>query len=550
MRIFRFGVPVVLFALMFASVPSVSMAACTGPAGVGGDIIFNSDYSVMQYCDDTAWVGFPKTDQTPDAIVFTPLTNQSAASLVTSNTVSISGLDGAVSVTISGDGGPQFRINGGAWGTAGSVSDGDTLQLRMTTGAASTQYTATVAVGMGSPVQWEVATSGADTTPDAFTFSDVTGAVTNTLTTSSAITITGINSATSVTVSGDGSPQISINGGAWVTSGSISNGQTLAVRLTSSASDNTTLSATVVAGGVSDQWDVTTAVADCATLWTLRTNPSSSWRSIAYGNGVFVAGAGNNGGPYVMTSPDGVTWTASPEATALSWVDIAYGAGLFVALVGDGSGYFVKTSPDGITWTARTSPTNQWQSITYGGGQFVAVAVAGTNRVMTSPDGITWTARSASQANPWYDVIYAGGMFVAVTYSGTNRVMTSPNGITWTNRTAAEANNWLSVAYGDGLFVAVASTGTNRVMTSPDGITWTARPVTEASGWRSVTYGNGAFVAVASSGTNRAMTSLDGINWTILPGNTYGEAVAFGENTFVSVRSSQVRTADASACAI
>ncbi len=38
-------------------------------------------------------------------------------------------------------------------------------------------------------------------------------------------------------------------------------------------------------------------------------------------------------------------------------------------------------------WTARTSAAdNDWQSVTYGNGLFVAVASSGTgNRVMTSP---------------------------------------------------------------------------------------------------------------------------------------------------------------------
>ena len=33
---------------------------------------------------------------------------------------------------------------------------------------------------------------------------------------------------------------------------------------------------------------------------------------------------------------------------------------------------------------------------------------------MTSPDGITWTARSAAEANNWNSVTYGNGLFVAV----------------------------------------------------------------------------------------------------------------------------------------
>ena len=140
----------------------------------------------------------------------------------------------------------------------------------------------------------------------------------------------------------------------------------------------------------------------------------------------------------------------------------------------------VPTAP----WVAQSATEdNNWLSVTYGGGLFVAVASDGTNRVMTSPDGITWTAQGAAEPNPWYSVTYGGGLFVAVSFNGTNQVMTSPDGITWTARSAAEANGWASVTYGGGFFVAVSLNGTNRVMTSPDGITWTARSAAEPNPW-------------------------------------------------------------------
>jgi hypothetical protein len=87
---------------------------------------------------------------------------------------------------------------------------------------------------------------------------------------------------------------------------------------------------------------------------------------------------------------------------------------------------------------------------------------------MTSPDGINWTLRTSAADNQWISVTYGNGLFVAVAYSGTgNRVMTSPDGINWTLRTSAADNQWRAVTYGNGLFVAVAQTGTgNRVMTS------------------------------------------------------------------------------------
>ena len=121
---------------------------------------------------------------------------------------------------------------------------------------------------------------------------------------------------------------------------------------------------------------------------------------------------------------------------------------------------------EGTAWTARTSPAdNQWLSVTFGNGLFVATAQTGTgNRVMTSPDGINWTTRTSAADNSWVSVTFGDGLFVAV---APNQIMTSPNGINWTLRTSPANNVWRSVTFGNGLFVAVASSGTgNRVMTS------------------------------------------------------------------------------------
>jgi hypothetical protein len=102
-----------------------------------------------------------------------------------------------------------------------------------------------------------------------------------------------------------------------------------------------------------------------------------------------------------MTSPDGITWTARTSSpTNNNWRSVTYGNGLFVAVAGSVSGNGVMTSPDGITWTARTSPTdNIWRSVAYENGVFVAVSYTGTgDRVMTS-GAIGLAARTTAAAN-------------------------------------------------------------------------------------------------------------------------------------------------------
>ncbi|MGI9186197.1 MAG: hypothetical protein ACR2J9_01525 [Gaiellales bacterium] len=286
------------------------------------------------------------------------------------------------------------------------------------------------------------------------------------------------------------------------------------------------------------------------TEWTSHTTPVvGTWQGVAYGNGIFVAVANGGTDAHVMTSPDGITWTArtAPEG---NWEGIAFGNGLFVAVSGssDPTANRVITSPDGITWTARTPADDTgWDDVTWGGGQFVAVGFSGSgNRVMTSPDGITWTGHAAAAAVQWHAVTYANGLYVAVAGragSIPTRVMTSPDGVTWTSRTSTNLNNWYAVTYGAGLFVALSGSYDNgdQVMTSPDGVTWTARTAASLTKWRSVVYAEGEFVAVGlydvNISTATVMTSPDGITWTpqTAASNDDWKSLAYESGVFVAV---------------
>jgi hypothetical protein len=196
----------------------------------------------------------------------------------------------------------------------------------------------------------------------------------------------------------------------------------------------------------------------------------------------------------------------------------------------------VMTSPDGITWTARTSAneTLSWSGVTYGNSQFVAVGYSGTNMVMTSPDGITWTSRSAAnegQSQP-IRVTYGNGMYVMLQNINSNRIQTSSDGINWTARTSpVDTSNWDAITYGGGQFVALSNNGSNRVMISPDGINWKAYASSnESNGWLGIAYGNGTFVGVASGGTNRVMTMSPPVNWGGLLANNYGSISSSGSD--------------------
>jgi hypothetical protein len=89
-----------------------------------------------------------------------------------------------------------------------------------------------------------------DTTPDQFTFTDVSNQPINTVITSDPVTITGIDAASAITVSGG---TYSINGGAYTASaGTAVLNDVVRARHTSSASELTVVSTIVTIGGVSD----------------------------------------------------------------------------------------------------------------------------------------------------------------------------------------------------------------------------------------------------------------------------------------------------------
>ena len=137
--------------------------------------------------------------------------------------------------------------------------------------AARTQYQGLYFTDWGPASVFQVTTTVTDTAPDSFNFSDQTDVEPSTPITSNAITVSGINAAAPISISGG---SYSINGGAFTsTSGTVSNGQTVTVRVTSSSNFATTASATLTIGGVSDTFSVTTRKQYSTTTLMANVNP-------------------------------------------------------------------------------------------------------------------------------------------------------------------------------------------------------------------------------------------------------------------------------------
>ena len=200
-------------------------------------------------------------DTTPDAFTFTDQTGVALNSLITSNTITVSGINTSTSISITGG---TYSINGGAFTSgSGTVTNGQTVTVQHTSSSSYTTATNTTLTIGGVSDTFTSTTQAfvSDTTPDAFYFTDQTGVALSTVITSNTITVAGINSATSISITGG---TYSINGGAYTSSsGTITNGQTVSVRHTSSSANGTITNTTLTIGGVSDTFSSTTvATAD------------------------------------------------------------------------------------------------------------------------------------------------------------------------------------------------------------------------------------------------------------------------------------------------
>lgn len=154
---------------------------------------------------------------------------------------------------------------------------------------------------------------------------------------------------------------------------------------------------------------------------------SPFFQGIVFGAGTFVAyGEGNS----VFVSPNGAAFT--PVTTPTDVFSISFAKGEFhgVGRVGSaedgGTVNFTNLlSPDGTTWTSTPNGVAATR-IAEMNGVFVGATSLGLSR---STDGQTWKEVATFDENYRYDVLAAGGIFLAV---GRNEIDVSTDGSTFT----------------------------------------------------------------------------------------------------------------------
>ena len=215
-------------------------------------------------------------DTTPGAFSFTDQTGVALGTAITSDPITVSGIDAATAISVSGG---SYRINNGVYtNAAGTVNDGDRVRVQHTSSVEySTQVDTTLTIGGVSDTFSSTTLAAA---PGAFSFIDQTDVALNAIITSNEVTVSGINAAAAISVTGG---EYSINGAAYTnTAGTVNNGNTVRVRHTSSSNHATQVDTTLTIGGVSDTFSSTTQAAtpgDCESPINLNQNVSGSWES-------------------------------------------------------------------------------------------------------------------------------------------------------------------------------------------------------------------------------------------------------------------------------
>ncbi len=195
-------------------------------------------------------------DLDPDPFMFTDQTDVDLDTVITSDTVTITGINSDAPVIVTGG---MYSIDGGPFtDTPGIINDGQMITVRQTSSSDFSTTTNTV-VEIGNVLDtFSVTTLDEDLIPDPFVIPPVEGADQGDMVMSAPIVVSGINSPTMISIVGG---MYSINGGAFTSAdGTVVNGDEVVIKVQAADTAVTPVTATLTIGGVSADFTVTTGV--------------------------------------------------------------------------------------------------------------------------------------------------------------------------------------------------------------------------------------------------------------------------------------------------
>ena len=311
------------------------------------------------------------------------------------------------------------------------------------------------------------------------------------------------------------------------------------------------LAALVVLGFISVQ------STEGALEWTLHSIPREGtnnvvWlTSVAYGNGKFVAVAGD-GETYSASATEPQSWTRGPSINDVDLSEIIFAAGKFAAVgldVQTRNSVFLS-SADGTNWTRkRLESEERLSDVAYGNGRFVVV---GGDTVGWSTNGIDWVLETNFVRNPKVylkSLDFVTGEFMATFFDevpdpvSVTKLAISTDGRNWQEH----AGRWYfnDIVYGRKIYVALGYSDCvpcGFTYVSADGRSWDMRGLPNHVNGEAIVYANGVFAISGMGQPSALLSSTDGLNWDEFRIGMYDylPGLTFGAGRFVAVGRGQV----------
>ena len=265
-----------------------------------------------------------------------------------------------------------------------------------------------------------------------------------------------------------------------------------------------------------------------------------SLNSIAYGevngSGVYVA-VGNK---VILSSVDGMIWyiTTFNEQDSIdndgttgedqNWSSVTFGNGRFVAVAPDSHAYYSDISSNSSTgleiWQQYSNfliSTVNFRSITFGNNKFVAVSDDGVFNIVSISDG-PQQGINGETLSPFFDDVITSNPYVSISFGNDqfvvidhNDVGTSSNAKDW-NFVINNDNNdnnlidssWNSLRFLNNQFLAVSNSGTKKLAYVNDPTSSWNNLRIKPGIWNDIAYGNDNYVIVGNSENDNSVGAL------------------------------------------
>jgi alpha-tubulin suppressor-like RCC1 family protein len=292
--------------------------------------------------------------------------------------------------------------------------------------------------------------------------------------------------------------------------------------------------------------------------WTSRSSISNSqWWKVKWVQFLnrFIA-IGTTTSTRLISSPDGINWSILLHTEDNNWKDFAFSSNLIVAISDAtiSNGNPIMTSSDGITWTAHPSPLNSLFSIIWADDLQLFIAMSNSNNpssYMYSNNGKNWIIGYTKINQPFISISWSSSLekFVAVSTNTNNEnIIVSNSNINDINMYSLLTNNNSKTINLSNILKNINYN--NKSLLKFGFKTWNdSTGTTINNNWNHVIWANSIsrFVITGGNDNNgtKSLFSSNGISWTSsnsLPIAFIGRCLAFSSelNILISVGNNNI----------